>query len=259
MLKRFVGEIIVPLGGEWYDPGNEGLPFVAVYAPQGAESYAASLVDLSGNSNNAVEKVQPGWTSAAGWGFTGTEYLEVGKSIAITYPRFWQTPDGELQFCYRRGGSGNGDRMLVDYRGATGTWYGTRQIDSRRGRFTDAYGESSSRCSYPNGYTYGPSGLLHVTWVWRESSQGSNHDLMYAYSDDRGVTWRNNRGDVLTEPPHVNSPDITGDGQVSLHDLSQLATDFFGAYHFRSDLQRDGVINLSDVGRLAAGMGAQCP
>jgi hypothetical protein len=44
-----------------------------------------------------------------------TSELEKGKSIVITYPRFWQTPDGGLQFCYRRGGSGNGDRMLVDY------------------------------------------------------------------------------------------------------------------------------------------------
>lgn len=34
---------------------------------------------------------------------------------SITYPRFWQTPDGDLQLCWRQGGSGNGDRMLADY------------------------------------------------------------------------------------------------------------------------------------------------
>jgi len=43
------------------------------------------------------------------------------KKIRITYPRFWQTPQGNLQFCYRRGGSGNGDRMLVDYNAITGS------------------------------------------------------------------------------------------------------------------------------------------
>ena len=46
--------------------------------------------------------------------------------------------------------------------------------------------------------------------------------------------------------------DIDGDGHVGLPDVTWLAMDFFGSYHFRSDLQRDGVINLSDLGRLAA-------
>lgn len=135
-------------------------------------------------------------------------YLEPGKPIRITYPRFWQTPDGGLQFCYRRGGSGNGDRMLVDYDPETGAWRDTRQIDSGEGRFEDAYGASTSRCSYPNGYDYGPRGRLHATWVWRESSQGPNHDLMYAYSEDGGRTWRNHRGDALTQPARVDSPGL---------------------------------------------------
>jgi hypothetical protein len=137
-----------------------------------------------------------------------TSEMEKGKSIKITYPRFWQTPDGRLQFCYRRGGSGNGDRMLVDYDAKTGTWFNTRQIDSRKGFFSDANGMSGSRCSYPNGYDYGPHGKLHTTWVWRESSQGANHDLMYAYSENQGKTWINNVGIPLTEPPHLNSPGI---------------------------------------------------
>ncbi len=137
-----------------------------------------------------------------------TSELEQGKSIRITYPRFWQTPDGGLQFCYRRGGSGNGDRMLADYDVESGTWINTRQIDSGQSPFEDAMGKSDSRCSYPNGYTYGPLDRLHTTWVWRESSQGANHDLIYAYSADRGKTWRNNAGEALAEPPHVGSPGL---------------------------------------------------
>jgi hypothetical protein len=138
-----------------------------------------------------------------------TAEMEEGKPIRITYPRFWQTPDGGLQFCYRRGGSGNGDRMLVDYDAKLGTWVSTRQIDSRKGVFSDAKGKSGSRCSYPNGYDYGPHGKLHTTWVWREGSQGANHDLVYVYSEDRGNTWRNNAGRKLEEPPSVNSPGVT--------------------------------------------------
>ncbi|MDP6633700.1 MAG: BNR repeat-containing protein [Phycisphaerae bacterium] len=134
--------------------------------------------------------------------------LEKGKPIRITYPRFQQTPKGGLQFCYRRGGSGNGDRMLVDYDPETGAWADTRQIDSRKGLFSDDLGKSRSRCSYPNGYDYGPRGRLHATWVWREASQGANHDLMYAYSEDKGKTWLNNRGKKLTGPPSVTSPGV---------------------------------------------------
>jgi hypothetical protein len=137
-----------------------------------------------------------------------TSELEKGNSIVITYPRFWQTPDGGLQFCYRRGGSGNGDRMLVDYDPATGNWKNTRQIDSGKGMFEDVLGKSETRCSYPNGYDYGPDGKLHATWVWREDSQGSNHDLMYAYSSDQGKTWFNNNGEAFSESPGVNSPGL---------------------------------------------------
>lgn len=136
-------------------------------------------------------------------------YLEQGKPIRITYPRFFQTPEGALQFCYRQGGSGNGDRMLVDYDPETGKWQNTRQIDSRRGTFTDETGSSNSRCSYPNGYHYSPQGTLHATWVWREHSQGANHDLAYAYSEDRGKTWLNNAGQPFDGPPYVNSPGLT--------------------------------------------------
>ena len=94
--------------------------------------------------------------------------LELGQRVpSVTYPRFWQTPEGGLQFCYRRDGSGNGDRMLVDYDPAQGNWKGTRQIDSRKGVFTVGDLQSGSRCSYPNGYGYGPLGRLHMTWVWR--------------------------------------------------------------------------------------------
>lgn len=145
-----------------------------------------------------------------------TSELEAGKRLGVvTYPRFWRTPDGDLQFCYRIGGSGNGDRMLVDYCPKSGVWQHTRQIDSRAGTFTDRFNTSPSRCSYPNGYTYNAEGRLHVTWVWRERTQGANHDLMYAYSEDRGFTWRNNQGQLVADSRtpgqavSLDSPGIT--------------------------------------------------
>lgn len=161
--------------------------------------------------------------------------LEPGRTIRITYPRFWQTPDGGLQFCYRCGGSGNGDRMLVDYNARAGQWENTRQIDSRAGAFSDGFrADSNSRCSYPNGYDYGPEGNLHVTWVWREDSQGANHDLMYAYSDDGGRTWNNDLGEPIDGPPGCRTSGITVvpiDRRHGLRNTTAQAIDSQGRVH----------------------------
>jgi hypothetical protein len=54
-------------------------------------------------------------------------------------------------------------------------------------------------------------GRLHTTWTWREGTQDGNHDIMYAYSDDKGVTWRNNADQLVganSSPITLNSPGI---------------------------------------------------
>ena len=70
-------------------------------------------------------------------------------------------------------------------------------------------------------------------------------------------------GEALTSAPglalNVNSPDLNGDLAVDLGDIAIFAGDYFGAYAFRADLHRDGVLNLSDVGALAVGFGSRCP
>lgn len=121
-------------------------------------------------------------------------YLEVGQTVSsVTYPRFWQTPDGDLQFGYRIDGSGNGDWAMADYDGTTGLWSNTRKVIARTGYYSDSLGSSSVRNPYLNGpVEYGPDGNLHVTWCWRETAGGANHDIMYSYSNDEGTTWYNN-------------------------------------------------------------------
>jgi hypothetical protein len=123
--------------------------------------------------------------------------LEAGKSYSsVTYPRFWPTPDGNLQFGYRIGSSGNGDWAIVDYNASTGLWTNTRTVIGRTGTYTDSLGTSTVRNPYLNGpIGYGPDGKLHLTWCWRETAGGANHDILYAYSQDGGFTWYNN------EPP----------------------------------------------------------
>ena len=147
-----------------------------------------------------------------------TSELEEGKPLAgITYPCFWQTPDGELQINYRSHERRNNKWsmtgfMLADYDPDSSTWIDTRQITSGEGEYQGTRwpsGESvlcKIACGYPHGYDYGPFGRLQVTWVW--SSEVGPRDLMYAYSKDRGKTWLNNQGESLATPINVDSPGI---------------------------------------------------
>lgn len=144
---------------------------------------------------------------ASVFGPIGSE-LEMGKPLVITYPRFWSTKDGGMRMHYRRGSSGSGDNMLVDYNPQTGTWSNTRQIDSGAGEFHDDLGPSTHRNAYPNGYDYDATGRLHTTWVWRENSQGSNHDLNYDYSDDDGRTWHTDSGQPIIGPASIDTPGL---------------------------------------------------
>ena len=105
----------------------------------------------------------------------------------MTYPQFLTTPAGKLQLALRTGTSGAGDEVLYEYAG--GAW-------SALGRFID--GTTANNNAYLFGLEYDSTGLLHVTWTVRETSNAStNHDLFYAYSRDEGRTWRNNAGSVI--------------------------------------------------------------
>ena len=127
------------------------------------------------------------------------DYLEMGESYSsVTYPRFWQTPDGDLHFGYRIDDSGNGDWAMVDYDAATGQWHHTRKVISRTGTYYDSLGGPSyARNAYMNNLAYGSGGKLHATWCWRESAGGANHDIMYAYSEDGGYVWLNDKSNAI--------------------------------------------------------------
>ena len=137
-------------------------------------------------------------------------WLEAGKTVTlVTYPRFFQTPDGNMKLAYRYGSSGAGDDMLVDYDGATSTWSGSRMVINRAGTFTDQLGTSYDRCGYGNRWECGPDGAIHTTWCWRENaSVGANHDILYSFSTDGGWTWLNGshsaiRADLAATTPQT--------------------------------------------------------
>ncbi len=123
------------------------------------------------------------------------EELSAGDDLGrITYPRFIVGNNNNLLLFWRRGGSGNGDHYVSEYR--NGAWSGQRGVI--RGTSGEDYQGSTSRNAYLNMLTY-QDGQLHMTWTWRESSGGaqSNHDLMHAYSTDNAQGWMNSYGTIV--------------------------------------------------------------
>lgn len=146
-----------------------------------------------------------------------TDRLVTGSAVmsAVTYPRFIPTPSGKLLFTYRFGGSGGGDEMLYEYDGATRAWSLVGQYTSRSGSYTGTFASGTDRNGYFDNTLFDANGRLHATWCWRETPDASsNHDLLYAYSDDVGRTWKNQSGATIAVAGSsfisINSPGIIG-------------------------------------------------
>lgn len=134
---------------------------------------------------------------------------------AVTYPRFIPTPSGKLLFTYRSGGSGGGDEILYEYDGTTRAWSLVGQYTSRSGSYTGTFASGTDRNGYFDNTLFDANGRLHATWCWRETPDASsNHDLLYAYSDDTGRTWKNQSGATIAVAGSsfisINSPGIIG-------------------------------------------------
>jgi hypothetical protein len=110
----------------------------------------------------------------------------------VTYPRFFEAPDGSLVFTYRDGSSGSGNQIFNVYDVVSQQW---RRLLDRP--LTDGEGKMNA---YPVGPGVGPDGYYHVCWVWRDTPDcATNHDLCYARSKDL-VQWETAGGEPLTLP-----------------------------------------------------------
>jgi hypothetical protein len=110
---------------------------------------------------------------------------------SVTYPEFHSMANGDLLFLFREGGSGRGNLVVNRYDLATHTWkrLSSNLINGEGKR--NAYWQL---CTDANG-------TIHLSWVWRESSDvASNHDMSYARSTDGGLTWEKSTGEKYTLP-----------------------------------------------------------
>jgi hypothetical protein len=146
-----------------------------------------------------------------------TSQLEPGVTVRdVTYPRFVNKPDGNLIFECRYKLSGDGDSYIREYDGAAHRW-------SLVGRYVQGMDTNPDTCAYINRFDYDANGRIHVSWCWRDDTNGqSNHDLFYGYSDDHGRTWKDTKGTTVATTEKINPTDSRVAGKCMRQGIASL-------------------------------------
>ena len=139
----------------------------------------------------------------------------------VTYPEFYNLPNGNLVFFYRSGESGRGNMVINTYDLSNKKW---TQLQSNL-----IYGEEK-RSAYWQACV-DKNGVIHVSWVWRETwGVETNHDLTYARSKDGGVTWEKSTGEKYNLPITLASAEYAWriPQNSNLINQTSMTTDDFG-------------------------------
>lgn len=123
--------------------------------------------------------------------FENPQVMTGEKETRVSYPEFYNLPNGSLLFLYRDGGSGRGDLVMNRYEVRTKKW--TRVQENLIG------GEGKRNAYWQTAVD--ARGMIHISWVWRESPDvASNHDICYGRSRDGGKTWEKSNGEKYQLP-----------------------------------------------------------
>lgn len=119
---------------------------------------------------------------------------------AVTYPEFFEAPNGDLIFTYRTGSSGKGNQVYNRYHAETNEW--SRLLDVP---LIDGEGKSNA---YLHGPVAGADGYFHLIWVWRMNPDANaNCNISYAKSDDL-VHWMRSDGTPLELPMTMENCEV---------------------------------------------------
>ncbi len=118
-----------------------------------------------------------------------------GPSMAkVTYPVFTSDAKGMMLYLRMGGGSGSANSHFLSYEG--GRWVVNSESASQ---FIDKSwsGGNGTVNAYPHTLVMKKK-RWHLTWCWRDTPNARTcHDLCYAYSEDRGHSWKNNSGTTV--------------------------------------------------------------
>ena len=109
----------------------------------------------------------------------------------VTYPVFTSDDQGMMLYLRLGGGSGSGNSHFLYYE--AGQWCENSEATSK---IIDKHwsGGNGTVNAYPHALVMKVK-RWHLTWCWRDTPNARTcHDLCYAYSEDRGRSWRNSAG-----------------------------------------------------------------
>lgn len=124
------------------------------------------------------------------------DHLGGPKIESVTYPVFTSDEKGMILYLRLGGGSGSGNSHFFYYQ--DGKWRANSESASK---VIDKHwsGGNGTVNAYPHALAM-RKGRWHLTWCWRDTpSSRTCHDLCYAYSEDRGLTWKNNAGQTVAK------------------------------------------------------------
>lgn len=155
------------------------------------EGYLHVSFDHHGHKLNYCRSIAPG-------------SLELGAKIPmtgddegnVTYPEFYPLAGGDLLFVYRSGSSGRGNLVMNHYSLKDHKWTRVQDVlidgEDKRNAYWQLYVDEK--------------GTIHLSWVWRETwNVETNHDICYARSFDKGVTWHKSNGERYELPIRLSN------------------------------------------------------
>ncbi len=171
-------------------------------------------------------------TGAGAITFTGPIEM-TGFENTVTYPQFYELPNGDLLFLFREGTSGNGDTYWNRYDAAGGVW-STVHGGAGQTPFFQGTGWRPNYNLYNNHAALDSQGTLHLTWTIRyngDSPAGfggfqTNHNIFYARSFDEATTWVRMDGTSyalpISEFGESGDPDTTAEVALTIPEGSSL-------------------------------------